>query len=250
MRLFTLFTYLKTKESYDKWITRRVWGFRQQISKAKYPKISQNVGRKHQEASGEHHGTVYWEKTLRVSAISGSEYVHPEKLKRPPLPSGCEISRCKMSAHKIPDMKCRRTYPDVKCRRRQAIRINSIRIPPRGHTRHAIRSNFIRIPLEGNVACSPIRTREHHTRTIAYPIRMCCPDHCLNVSNPCYNPRFAAILSGHLLLLVFRICLCQRTSKLRFYMFLSFPLLCHGFQRTLLNLWLLWWSKSYQNTKT
>ena len=25
---------------------------------------------------------------------------------------------------------------------------------------------------------------------------------------------------------------------------------CHGFQRTLLNLWLLWWSKSYQNTKT
>ena len=25
---------------------------------------------------------------------------------------------------------------------------------------------------------------------------------------------------------------------------------CHGFQRTLLNLGLLWWSKSYQNTKT
>ncbi|RVW13383.1 hypothetical protein CK203_107968 [Vitis vinifera] len=49
----------------------------------------------------------------------------------------------------------------------------------------------------------------------------------------------AAILSGHLLLLAFRICLWQRTSKLRFFMFLSFPLLCHGFQRTLLNLRLL-----------
>ena len=42
-------------------------------------------------------------------------------------------------------------------------------------------------------------------------------------------------------LLAFRICLWQRTSKLQFFMFLSFPLLCHGFQRTLLNLGLLWW---------
>ena len=40
MRLFTLFTYLKTKESYDRWITRRAWGFRHQISKAKYLKMS------------------------------------------------------------------------------------------------------------------------------------------------------------------------------------------------------------------
>ena len=59
MRLFTLFTYLKTKESYDRWVTRRLWGFRQQISKAKYPKISQNVGRKYQEASREHRSTIY-----------------------------------------------------------------------------------------------------------------------------------------------------------------------------------------------
>ena len=51
-------------------------------------------------------------------------------------------------------------------------------------------------------------------------------------------------------LLAFRICLWQRTSKLWFFMFMSFPLLCHGFQVTLLNLGLLWWSKSYQNTKT
>ena len=54
-------------------------------------------------------------------------------------------------------------------------------------------------------------------------------------------PSYPDALSGHLLLLVFHICLWQWTSKLRFFMFLSFPLLCHGFQRTLLNLGLLWW---------
>ena len=50
-------------------------------------------------------------------------------------------------------------------------------------------------------------------------------------------------------LLAFRICLWQRTSKLWFFMFLSFSLLFHGFQITLLNLGLLWWSKSYQTPK-
>ena len=46
MRLFTLFAYLKTKESHDRWATRRVWGFRQQISKTKYLKKSVgNIGK-------------------------------------------------------------------------------------------------------------------------------------------------------------------------------------------------------------
>ena len=40
MRLFTPCSYLKTKESYDRWVTRRVRGFRHQISKAKYLKMS------------------------------------------------------------------------------------------------------------------------------------------------------------------------------------------------------------------
>ena len=83
MRLFTLCTYLKTKKSYDRWITRRVWGFKHQISKAKYPKISQNVGRKFLKMSvgnirklQENTVTLYTErKTLLVSAIRGSEYV-------------------------------------------------------------------------------------------------------------------------------------------------------------------------------
>ena len=38
--LFTLCSYLKTEESYDRWVTRRVWGFRHQISKAKNLKMS------------------------------------------------------------------------------------------------------------------------------------------------------------------------------------------------------------------
>ena len=48
-------------------------------------------------------------KTLLVSVIRRSGYVYPEKLKRPPLPSGCEISGCEMSTHGILDVKCRRT---------------------------------------------------------------------------------------------------------------------------------------------
>ena len=72
MRLFTLCTYLKTKESYDRWVTRRVWGFRQQISKAKYLRMSVENIRKLQENTV----ALYTErKTLLVSAIRGSGYV-------------------------------------------------------------------------------------------------------------------------------------------------------------------------------
>ena len=40
MRLFTLCYYLLTKESYDCWITRREWGFKQQLSEEKNLKKS------------------------------------------------------------------------------------------------------------------------------------------------------------------------------------------------------------------
>ena len=44
--LFTICSYLKTKKSYDRWVTRRFWGFRHQISKAKYLKMSvANIGK-------------------------------------------------------------------------------------------------------------------------------------------------------------------------------------------------------------
>ena len=81
-------------------------------------------------------------------------------------------------------------------------------------------------------------------RMIAYPIRIYCLDHWLMWASlaTAHVPPPSDGVSGHLLLLAFRICLWQRTSKLQFFMFLSFPLLCHGFQRTLLKLGLLWWS--------
>ena len=47
--LFTPCSYSKTKKSYDRWITRRVWGFRHQISKAKYLKKAVGNIRKLQE---------------------------------------------------------------------------------------------------------------------------------------------------------------------------------------------------------
>ena len=72
MRLFTLCTYLKTKESYDRWVTRRLWGFRQQISKAKYLRMSVENIRKLQENTV----ALYTKrKTLLVSTIRGSGYV-------------------------------------------------------------------------------------------------------------------------------------------------------------------------------
>ena len=72
--------------------------------------LKQNISGCRSEISGSFRRTpqhcILREKTLQVSVIRKSGYVYPEKLKRPPLPSGCEISGCKMSAHGIPDMKC------------------------------------------------------------------------------------------------------------------------------------------------
>ena len=70
----------------------------------KYLKMSVGNIRKFQENTV----ALYTErKTLRVSVIRRSGYVYPEKLKRPPLPFGCEISAdgipdVKMLAHGIP----------------------------------------------------------------------------------------------------------------------------------------------------
>ena len=170
---------------------------------------------------------------LRVSAIKRSGHACPGKLKCPPLPSGCEISGWEMSADWIPDVKCP-----------EKVESQPDRIPPRvewAMSCVAIRSNSIRIPQE-DLRHAPLSglpqeethgTGEHHTRTIAYPIRICCPDHWLMWASLATAhvppPSCPDALSGHLLFLAFRICLWQRTSKIRFFMFLSFPLLCHGF---------------------
>ena len=53
---------------------------------------------------------------------------------------------------------------------RKAIRINSIWIS---------QEDTQRAPLSGFPQVEAHSTREHHTWTIAYPIRICCPDHWL-----------------------------------------------------------------------
>ena len=90
-------------------------------------------------------------------------------------------------------------------------------------------------------------------RTIAYPIRIRCLDHwlkCTSLATSFRQPATAHVLcplmvcldalSGHLLQ--------GRLNQNSIWVESVRP--CHGFQKTLLNLGLLWWSKSYQNTKT
>ena len=80
-----LFPNLITKKSYNWWVTRRVWGFRHKISKAKYLKMSVAHIWKLQENIAALCKIGF--ETLRISVIRRSGYVWPRKLKHPPLPS-------------------------------------------------------------------------------------------------------------------------------------------------------------------
>ena len=73
IRLFNLFPNLITKESYNWWVTRRVWEFRHQISKIKYLKMSIAKIEKLQENTAALCKIGF--EALRVSAIGGSGYV-------------------------------------------------------------------------------------------------------------------------------------------------------------------------------
>ena len=70
--------------------------------------LKQNISRCRSEISGSfrrNSAALSTErKTLQVSATRGSGHVCRGKLKRPPLPSGCEISGCEMSADGIPPL--------------------------------------------------------------------------------------------------------------------------------------------------
>ena len=197
MRLFTLCAYLKTKESYDRWVTRRVWGF-----DIKY--LKQNISRCRSEISGSFRRNsvaLYTErKTLRVSAIRGSGHVCSGKLKRPPLPSGCEISRCEMSANGIPDVNVdgRNSSPRVEWAMSQGGPSACARCrDPSGLTPS-------RFPKR-TCAAMLSSTCEHHTPddSISYPDML--SESLTTVSKPYYSPRSAALpmvcpdaLSGHL----------------------------------------------------
>ena len=65
---------------------------------------------------------------------------------------------------------------------------------------------------------------------------ICCPLECFMLDFSLFPPCILDLLMTK----------DYKASKLWFFMLMSFQLLCHGFQRTLLNLGLLWWSKYYQ----
>ena len=63
--------------------------------------LRQNISKCRSEISGSFRRTLQLCMFHWVGATRGSGYVYPDKLKRLPLPSGCEISECKMSVHGI-----------------------------------------------------------------------------------------------------------------------------------------------------
>ena len=193
-RLFTLCSCLKTKESYDRWVTRRVWGFRHQISKAKYLKMSITNIRKLKENT-----TAVRARELWNFAAKGQHFRSPRLISQP----------CKNLPLAWSDRLPMAITPSFQ-----------LRIIHR--LKHWI-IDFLSFEMTYSI---------HKLDSKKYS---------KSVWHECHQECFMTG-SSLLPLLAFRICLWQRTLKLWFFMFLSFPLLCHGFQRTLLNLGLLWWS--------
>ena len=147
-------------------------------------KISQNIGRTYQEASEEHRGTVQNGcETLRVSAIRGSGYFWPGKLKRPPFPSGVRRRMWNIQ------MECRRIrIPDVRHPGGMLAEQNSECETSGWNVDGATPSGFSK-RIYGALPY-PDSLREKHTtlaiitpRTIAYSIWICCPDHWLKCTS-------------------------------------------------------------------
>ena len=143
----------------------------------------------------------------------------PEKLKRPPLPS---------------DVRRRMRNIRMECRQR---RIPDVRHPGGMSTEQnfgcetfgwnggvaEFRMWYIRVGWRrSRIPDGMSAVKYPDGMSARSPIRICCP----NEKDP-------------------------RSTVLRWCVRTPCPdIFCHGFQRTLLNLGLLWWSKSYQNTKT
>ena len=196
MGLFTLCSCLKTKESYDRWVTRRVWGFRHQISKAK--KISKCQ-----------------------SQISGSF----RRILQP----------CKRAA-KFHSMKDTISQPKVDFAALRNLRSSwsdqlpmvvtpSFQLRIVHHLKHWI-ANFPSFETTYSMnKMSSIKCSKSDWQWLSSGMLH---GRFLFASPPCILDLLMAK--------------DFKASKLWFFMFLSFPFLYHGFQRTLLNLGLLWWS--------
>ena len=101
-RLFILFPNLITKESYNWWVTRRVWGFRHQISKAK---ISQNISQCRSHISGSF-GRTPWHCAKWLQNSPGKRYKRiricvTEEVETLSSPIRRQNSRCDTSGWKV-----------------------------------------------------------------------------------------------------------------------------------------------------
>ena len=196
-RLFTLCSYLKTKESYDRWVIRRFWGYRNQISKAKNLKMSvANIAK--------------LEEKFHSRACNYSKWLRNFRSKRTTF------------SQQKGDFAAVQNFPLAWSDRLPIPVTPSFQVWIVHHLKHWI-VDFL--SFETTYSMHKLDSRK-------------CSKSCLH---DCHQECFLADFSL-LPLLAFRICLWQRTSKLQLFMFLSLPLLCHGFQRTLFNLGLLWWS--------
>ena len=243
MRLFTLCSYLKTKESYDRWVTRRVWGFRHQISKAKYLKKSVENIKKLQEKfrCTVQNGDLVVSIIRVCFLIVGGNGSDESRVSDEPSCPGIRI--CLTGEVETSSSPIRLQVPDVWYPKKSGM--------PAGQNSGCETSGEGGMSQGGPSVCARCRdlsgstpsgfpkrtcaamlsgTCEHHTPddSISYPDML--SGSLTTVSKPCYSPRSAALQW------------CVRTP--------CPDIFCHGFQRTLLNLGLLWSSKSYQNTKT
>ena len=119
-------------------------------------------------------------------------------MKRPPLPSNCEISGCKMLVHEIPDMKCRRTefLPgwNELCRKGDRLRVQGVGTPLSDDTEHARVSGSTPSGFPKRTCAAMLSsTREHHTPddSISYPDIL--SGSLTIVSKPCNSPRSATL---------------------------------------------------------
>ena len=191
MGLFTLCSNLKIKESYDRWVTRRLWEFRHQISKAKNLKMSvANIGKLQEQFRC----TV--QNGCEIFAAKGQYFRSPRLISQP----------CKNLPSAWSDLLAMAITP-----------LFQLRIV------HHLKNWIVDfLSFEMTYSMHKLDSRK------------CSKSGWHDCHQECFMADFSLLP-----LLAFRICLRQRTLKLRFFMFLSFPLLFHGFQRTLLNLGLL-----------
>ena len=173
------------------WVTRRVWGFRHQISKAKNLKMSvANIGKLQEK--------FHCKRAAKFCS------------KRTPF------------SQPKADFAAVRNLPSAWSDRIPMVVTPSFQLRITHHLKHWI-VDFL--SFETTYSMHKLNSKK------------CSKSGWYDCHQECFMLDFSLLP-----FIAFRICLWQRTLKLRFFMFLSFPLLCHGFQRTLLNLGLLWWS--------